>query len=140
MQRSSMHVHAHGVVQHTRSAAFRDVADVGYVRWRDTGSWILGITRSGDVGSERHEIQRGPRSRDPGSGDSESVGCGMRYRTPRPAVQHRVRSMGPCMHGHVRRWRCVARRYVDDEILQIQGSRIHEISVSGIMTRETSRG
>jgi hypothetical protein len=30
MQRSSMHVHAHGVVQHTRSAAFRDVVDVGY--------------------------------------------------------------------------------------------------------------
>lgn len=33
--------------------------------------------RSEDVGSESHEIQRGPRSRDSGSGDSESVGCEM---------------------------------------------------------------
>jgi hypothetical protein len=34
-----MHAHAHGVVRHTRSAALRDVVDVGYGRWRDGGSW-----------------------------------------------------------------------------------------------------
>jgi hypothetical protein len=56
MQRSSMHVHAHGVVQHTRSAAFRDVVDVGYVGCIDPG-----IQRSWDLDEWDHDpgdIQR----------------------------------------------------------------------------------